>query len=127
MEFFIDKIFNGGSDNLVHLQFQRFSRGEFKNRAMVVAKSGKRIRIGTTHEYGNEFVRYFTNKLGNDITNVTGVIISTRDLRGELEFIDKKQFMGVKKYVIDKEMSGMEILKLCDDLPHSFLAYFGHL
>jgi hypothetical protein len=52
---------------------------------------------------------------------VKGVVVSTRDLTGELDFQDKKQFMGVKQYIIDKEMSGNEILELCDKVPSAFI------
>ena len=123
MGFFIYKIFNGQVDDSVHLRFQTFSRGDFKNRAMVVAKAQAKgvYRIGTTPEYGNELVRYFAEKLGENSTRVTGIIVSTRDLTGELDFQNKKQFMGVKQYILDREMSGTEILELCDKLPQSFM------
>ena len=124
MDFFIKKIFenNVGKDNLVHLQFQKFSRGEFKNRAIVIAKNSKnKYSISTTAEYANEFVRTLAEKLGNNKTRVTGVIISTRDLDKEIDFENKKQFMGIKQYVINNEMNGNEILDLCNKFPLSFL------
>ncbi|MBL7051424.1 hypothetical protein ISS04_04690 [Candidatus Woesearchaeota archaeon] len=123
MKFFIDKIFNGEVDEWVHIQFQKFSRGEFKNRAMIVAKqqASGRFSINTTPEYGNEFVRVMAEKLGEEMTRVTGVVVSTRDLTGELDFQNKKQFMGVKQYILDREMSGNEILELCDKVPNSFM------
>jgi len=123
MEFFIKKIFEGNMDGLVHLQFSKFSRGEFKNRAMVVAKamSGGKFSVNTTPEYGNELVRVLAEKLGDGMTQVKGVVVSTRDLTGELDFQNKKQFMGVKQYILDKEMSGNEILELCDKVPSSFV------
>ncbi|MBD3252449.1 hypothetical protein GF386_01840 [Candidatus Pacearchaeota archaeon] len=122
MDFFIKKIFDGKSDELVHLQFKKFSKGEFKNKAMIVAKktSGK-YSISTTQEYSNEFVRAMAEKLGEEKTSVTGVVVSTRDLTGELDFQNKKQFMGVKQYIIEREMSGTEILNLCEKFPSSFI------
>jgi len=123
MEFFIKKIFDGEVDEMVHQQFSKFSRGEFKDKAMVVAKamSGGKFSINTTPEYGNELVRCLAEKLGDSVSAVKGVVVSTRDLTGELDFQDKKQFMGVKQYIIDKEMSGTEILELCDKVPSSFI------
>ena len=52
MEFFIKKMFKGEEDNLVHIQFQKFSRGEFKNKAMVNAKKSAKgvYTIKTTPE-----------------------------------------------------------------------------
>jgi len=123
MEFFIKKIFDGNVDELVHQQFSKFSRGEFKDKAMVVAKamSGGKFSVNTTPEYGNELVRCLAEKLGEGVTDVKGVVVSTRDLTGELDFQDKKQFMGVKQYILDREMTGNEILELCDKVPSSFV------
>lgn len=123
MDFFVTKIFENKAtnDELTHVQFQKFSRGEFKDRAIVIAKNSKgRYSLSTSAEYGNEFVRFLAEKLEEKKTHVTGVIVSTKDLRDELDFADKKQFMGVKQYVIDKELSGKEILALCQKLPNAF-------
>lgn len=118
---FIKKIFDKEADELVHLQFQKFSRGEFQNRALIEArKSGKNFTIKTSAEFANELVRVMAEKLGSGRTKVTGAIVSTQDLTGELEFKDKKQFQGVKRYIIDSEMSGDEIVRLLDKFPKNF-------
>jgi len=123
MDFFIKKIFSGKSDNLVHLQFQKYSKGEFKNKACVkVTNSGNKFSMATGYEYANELVRAVAERLGNNKTQVTGGIITTKNLTGEIDFQDKKQFMGVKQYVIAKEMTGKEIMDICDKLPTSFIA-----
>ena len=120
---FIKKIFDGKSDDLVHLQFQKFSRGEFKDRAVVKVKiSGGKCSISTTAEFANEFVRYMAEKLGVEKTKTTGVVVSTSDLTGQLDFKNKKQFQGVKQYVIDVEMSGKDILALLSKFPKAFFA-----
>jgi hypothetical protein len=118
---FIKKIFEGKSDDPAHLQFQKFSRGEFKNRAIVKVKnySGK-YNISTTAEFGNGFVREMAEKLGVEKTKVTGAIVSTADLAGQLDFKSKKQFQGVKQYIIDGEMSGKDILTLLSKFPKAF-------
>ncbi len=122
MDFFIKKIFDEKTDELVHLQFQKFSKGIFRDRAMIrVTNYNGKFKINTTNEYANEFVRFMAEKLGDNKTNVTGVIVSTRALDEEIEFVDKKQFMGVKQYVIEKEMEGKEILTICDKFPNSFM------
>ncbi|MEN9626115.1 MAG: hypothetical protein RL557_443 [archaeon] len=121
MDFFIKKIFEGNTDERVHLQFQKFSKGVFKNKAALTAKCSKgNYSISTTPEYANEFVRCLAEKLGDRKTHVGGIIVSTRDLSDELDYEDKKQFMGVKQYVINKEISGKEIVSLCDKLPNAF-------
>ena len=79
-------------------------------------------KVSTTYEFANDFVRALAGKLGDKKAKVTGAIISTRDLTGELNFKDKKQFMGVKQFIIDLEMSGKEILNICDKIPSSFIA-----
>lgn len=120
---FIKKIVDGAVDNLVHMQFQKFSRGEFRNRAMIEVKNSKgKYTIKTSAEYSNELVRMMAEKLADERAQVTGAIVSTNDLTGELEFKEKKQFQGVKRYLIDKEMSGAEIIGLLDKFPKTFFA-----
>ncbi|MFZ1970873.1 MAG: hypothetical protein WAU65_01690 [Candidatus Nanoarchaeia archaeon] len=118
---FIEKIFLKETDNLVHLQFQKFSRGTFGNRALINAKkSGNKYSITTSAEFANELVREVAQKLGDKKTVFTGAVISTFDLTGKLDFNSKKQFQGVKSYIINKEMTGNEIIKLIDEFPKAF-------
>ena len=121
---FIKKIFDGNIDEGVHLQFQKFSKGEFRDRALVdVKKMSKGMySIKTSAEFVNGLVRVVAEKLGEESARVTGAIVSTSDLTGELEFQGKKQFQGVKRYLIDKEMSGTEMIKLLDKFPKAFFA-----
>ncbi len=120
---FIKKIFENKSDNLVHLQFQKFGKGEFKYRALINAKkSGNKYTISTTAEFANELVREAAEKLGSNKTRVTGAIVSTNNLKGELDFKEIKQFQGVKRYIIDKDMSGDEIISLLEKFPKAFFA-----
>lgn len=121
---FIKKIVDGRVDEGVHLQFQKFSKGEFRDRALIEVKklAGKKYSIKTSAEFTNELVRAVAEKLGEDKTNVKGAIVSTSDLTGELDFKEKKQFQGVKRYLIDKEMSGREMIKLIDKFPKTFFA-----
>ncbi len=120
---FIKKIFDGDVDESVHLQFQKFSKGEFQNRALIEAKkTGKGYTIKTSAEFVNGLVRVMAEKLGEESARVTGAIVSTQDLTGELEFKDKKQFQGVKRYLIDREMSGKEIINLIEKFPKNFFA-----
>ena len=118
---FIEKIFLKKIDSLVHLQFQKFSRGIFKDKVVISAKkTGNKYTIFTSYEFANELVRETAEKLGSNKTNIKGSIISTADLTGKLDFNDKKQFQGVKSYIIDKEMSGNEILNLLNEFPKAF-------
>jgi hypothetical protein len=120
---FIKKIFDDEIDESVHLQFQKFSKGEFRNRALIRAKcSGKKYTIYTSAEFANGLVRLMAEKLGEEKTQVTGAIVSTSDLTDVLEFKEKKQFQGVKRYLIESEMSGNEILELLEKFPKTFFA-----
>jgi hypothetical protein len=120
---FIKDIFDRKTSGSIHLQFQKFSKGEFKDKAVINAKrSGEKYTVKTTPEFVNELVRIMAEKLGDEKTHVTGAIVSTSDLKGELEFKDIKQFQGVKRYLIDSEMSGKEILSLLDKFPKNFFA-----
>ncbi len=120
---FIKKIFGGDIDESVHLQFQKFSKGEFRNKAIIEAKnSNGKYTIKTSAEFANEMVRTVAEKLGDEKANVKGVIISTTDLKDKLDFQDKKQFQGIKKYIINKEISGNDIIELINKLPKAFFA-----
>lgn len=117
---FIKKVFENRADEFVHMQFQKFSKGEFRSRALIKAKkSGNKYSISTSSEFGNELVLDLAKKLGNSKTKITGVIVSTNEL--DLEYTNKKQFMGIKQYVIDREMSGNEIVSLIEKFPKAFL------
>ena len=120
---FLKKIHEKKFDNSVHMQFQKFSKGEFRDRAVIKAKNsrGKYI-INTSSEFANELVREMAEKLGSGKTNITGVIVSTMDLKGKINYKEIKQFQGVKKYILDGEMSGDEIIKLINDMPKNFFA-----
>tara|TARA_Y100000310_G_scaffold316318_1_gene367865 strand:- start:524 stop:1243 length:720 start_codon:yes stop_codon:yes gene_type:complete len=124
METFIKKIFeNKGSDELVHSQFIKFSKGEFPDRAMVRAKnSSGKYTITTTSEYAKEIIMYLAEKLGDKPVIVSGAIISALDLEG-FEYDERKMAMGVRKYMIyDKEITGNEILDLCNKIEKAFFA-----
>ena len=123
MDSFIKKIFDKKEDNFVHIQLQKFSKGLFKNKALIKAsKSGSNYSINTTAEYANELVRSVAELLddGQKVKTI-GIIVSTRDLSNELSFKNKKQFMGIKQYVIDSEMTKKQIIEICDKFPASFI------
>lgn len=122
MQSFIKKIFEDKVDEEVHQQFIKFSKGEFKNRALVSGKkTAKNVSLGLSAEFANELVKSVAEKLTEKV-KVTGAIVSTKDLTGEIEFKDKKQFQGVKRYILDTEMTGEELITLCNDFPKAFIA-----
>lgn len=120
---FIKKVQEKNFDESVHLQFQKFSKGEFRNRALIEAKNSKgNYTIKTSAEFANELVKELAEKLGNNKTKITGSIIGTNDLKGILEFKKISQFQGVKNYSIEQEMSGSEIINLINKFPKNFFA-----
>lgn len=120
---FIKKVFDKIKDSSTHLQFQKFSKGEFRDRAVIKAKaSGNKYTIWTGAEFANGLVRDVAEKVGGDKVVVTGAIVSTSDLKDKIDFKEIKQFQGVKRYLIDKEMSGNEIVALLDEFPKTFFA-----
>lgn len=120
---FIKKVSEKNFDESVHLQFQKFSKGEFRDRAVIEAKSSKgNYTIKTSAEFANELVRDVAEKLGSSKAQITGAIVSTQDLKSELDFKEVKQFQGVKRYMIDTEMSGNEIVRLLDKFTKNFFA-----
>lgn len=122
MDSFIKKIFDGKTDEFVHLQFQKFSRGEFRDRALIkVKESGGKFTIDTTSEYARELARAIGEKLGNNKTQVTGALISALDIQG-FKYEERKMAMGVRKYMINREMTGKEIVDLCDNFTKAFIA-----
>lgn len=123
MDFFIQKLCSGKTDELAHLQFEKYSRGLFKNKAIVTGKYSKgNYSFATTSEYASEFARACAQELGSNKTKVEGVIISTKALPENIKYGDISQFMGVKKYSISGEMSGNEIISICDAVPRAFIA-----
>ena len=86
MSFFLKKIFEGEKikeDKFVHLQFMKFSRGEFRDKAMLRLKnSSGKYTLDTTYEYARELVMALAEKLGDSKTLVTGALISALDLEG---------------------------------------------
>ncbi|MDP2925437.1 MAG: hypothetical protein Q8N99_03630 [Nanoarchaeota archaeon] len=121
MESFIKKVFEGINDEYVHIQFQKFSRGEFKNRAMIRLKnSNGKYTLNTTSEYARELVRAMGDKLGNSKTHVTGTLISALEISG-IRYEGKSNAMGIKKYRIDREMTGIEIVEICDTQTKAFI------
>ncbi|MBR9705507.1 hypothetical protein GOV14_00580 [Candidatus Pacearchaeota archaeon] len=126
MDSFIKKIFEqtASGDSNVHNQFVKFSRGQFPNRAMIRAKISKgRYIIDTTAEFSKDLIITLAEKLGDQKTLVTGALISTVDLEGQFEYKERKMAMGVKKYMIESEMSGNEIIALCGKIEKTFFAF----
>jgi len=126
MDCFIKKIFKqeAGNDGLVHQQFQKFSKGEFPNRAMIrIKNSGGKFTVSTTAEYAKDLVINLAEKLGENRTQVNGALISALRLDDAgFDYKERKSAIGVNKYLIESEMTGTEILELCEKAKKAFFA-----
>jgi len=118
---FIKKIFENKIDDYTHLQFSRFGKGVFENRALLeITVSSKNVKIKTSGEFANELVALLANTI-EDKTPVKGIIFSTKDLSEEsnIEFKEIKNALGIKKHFIDQELTKEQILVLVRKFPRS--------
>ncbi len=126
---FIKKIFQDAVDGETHHQFKKYSKGIFEDKALVEIKKGKQgVTVKTSAEFANEFVVFLAGKSSGSI-HVTGSIITSKDLRGELgiDIKDYKQFMGVKNISIDADLEGKKLVDLIKQFPDAlFLLSFSN-
>lgn len=114
---FIRKVFENKTDEDVHRQFKRFSKGTFNDRAIAEINVGNNIKIKTSFEYTNWFVSYLLNTAKEKI-KVSGGIISTKDLKNlKLGIVGIKQFAGVKTYLVDGEIESEELKQALNNFP----------
>jgi hypothetical protein len=118
---FIKKIFNNQIDEKVHAQFTRFGKGTFESKALLdINIQAKKVKIKTSHEFTNELVGFLANTI-NEKTQVKGIIFSTRNLTEEsnIEFQEIKNAMGVKKHIINQELTKEQILEVIEKFPYA--------
>lgn len=124
MKSVINKIFSDESDEEVHNEFVKFSRGVFDNRYLVEGKkqTGK-WAIKTSSEFANFFVRRVLENYSGEV-KIKGIIVSTLDLEGDCEFEieNVKKYMGIKQLVLNCSASSDKILALMDKHPKAFYA-----
>ena len=131
---FIKKIFENKSDEKVHQQFTKFSKGVFEHRALLdITIASSNIKIKTSSEFANELVEFLANTIKGS-AHAKGIIFATRNLTEEttIEFKEIKSAMGVRKHVVDQELTREQILDLCRKFPYasinlSFKTDYGSL
>jgi hypothetical protein len=120
----VKKIFEGVFDDEVHSDFLKFGRGEYKDKYLLDGKKqAKKWAIKTGPEYVNFLVRKCLNKVSGT-TDVKGIIVSTMDLRDEIDFEIKKagNFQGIRKLQIDTEIEVSKIVEMMEKYPRVFFA-----
>jgi hypothetical protein len=120
----IQKIFKEQIDEEVHSSFLKYGRGEYKNKFLLEAKKQTK---GYTIKTGPEYVNYLVKKClekANEKTHITGIIVSTTDLREEIPFEIKKasNFQGIRKFQIDTEITKEDITNIIEKHPRAFYA-----
>lgn len=124
MESVMKKIFSGKTDEDVHNEFVKFSKGVYPNRYLVEAKRQKdRWAIKTGNEFANFFVRRCLEKADSNV-DVKGVIVANSNVGEAADFkIDRiKQFMGIKQAIVNTNTSPKNIIALMDRFPKAFFA-----
>lgn len=124
MDSVISKIFAGESDNFVHMDFVKFSRGVFPNKYLL---EGKRQKDKWSIKAGAEFGNYLVKKClegASGSLKMKGIIVSTFNLKDEVDFeiVKTKNFMGIRQLVIDTEIEVSKILELMSEHPKTFFA-----
>lgn len=94
---FIKKIFNKITDEDIHKQFTRFSKGEFPSRAV--------MKITVSKE---SFKMNFSYDLLKDVIELTATQIDKAEVTGKL-------IKGKKKTEISSTVSAEELKKLCEE------------
>ena len=74
---FIKRVFEGGADEGVHRQFVRFGKGEYNGRAVLRLRKTKNIKIKSSFEFANDFVRLCL-EFNADNYKVFGIILSKK-------------------------------------------------
>jgi len=110
---FTDKIFEDKVDEKVHKQFIRFSIGNFENRAVIkITKSKDFFKLNSSYD------------LMKDLTKIIGENTEKLTISGKIFYSGKK-----KEVIEEKEVSGEELVNLCEEtefvlLTLSFGDYF---
>jgi hypothetical protein len=118
------KIWESVFDEEVHNAFLKFGRGEYKNKYLLEGKrQAKKWAIKAGAEYANFLVGECLKGVSGSVA-VKGVIISTFDMRDEIEFDIAKvgNFQGIRKHSIDTEIEASQILNLIDKYPKVLFA-----
>ncbi len=124
MDSTIKKIFSSTSDDQVHSDFVKFSKGTFNNRYLVDAKRQKNgWTVKTSAEFVNTLVRNCLEKVSGSVA-LTGVIVATFSIADKAAFpVERvKQFMGIKQSLVNTTTTPENILSLMDAYTRAFFA-----
>ena len=112
---FIKKIFENKVDETVHRQFVRFSRGQYKNRAIINVRKGNVIKVSTTFELTNDLI-FFISSLFPQF-KVKGILMT----KNKIENLEGKKKKGLFVYNIEKELKSEELKELVNKSYYALL------
>lgn len=118
MRCFIEKIFRGEWDELVHSQFVRFGKGNYSGRAVLSLRKNEKIKLGGSFEYADDFV-IFASEFN---MKFSGIIMS----REKLELENEKKKAGIYVYEVS-EISSEKINEIKDKAYHMLLDGEGEI
>ena len=94
---FTERLFNGKVDKEIHKQFVRFGPGKYENRSLLkITKPKGVLKVNCSYD------------LIKDLTRVLGENVD------KLSVVGKVFHHGKRKEELDKELSGSELVELCD-------------
>lgn len=119
---FIRKIVEGNPDHWVKKQFLRYGRGAYESRALLEVTKGTMHRIRAGFEFAGELAYALAESIVGK-TRVTGGIITLSNIENELAvpLAGKKQFAGVKTFLIDSDMTKQQIQGLFTQFPSALI------
>ena len=115
---FIKRVFEGGADEGVHRQFVRFGKGEYNGRAVLRLRKTKNIKIKSSFEFANDFVRLCL-EFNADNYKVFGIILSKKNIsdmmsqnniKGNSE--TKRGGLYYQNNISNQELNKEQLLKL---------------
>lgn len=118
MRCFIEKIFRGEWDELVHSQFVRFGKGNYSGRAVLSLRKNEKIKFGGSSEYADDFV-IFASEFN---MKFSGIIMS----REKLELENEKKKAGIYVYEVS-EISSEKTNEIKDKAYHMLLDGEGEI
>jgi hypothetical protein len=118
------KIFDQNFDEEVHSDFLKYGKGDYKNKYLLEGKrQATKWAVKTGPEFANFLVKKSLEKCPEEI-QVKGIIVSTIDLRDEINFeiVKVGNFQGIRKTQINTVVKVQEIKDLMEKYPRVFFA-----
>jgi len=95
---FTERLFNGNIDEEVHKQFVRFGPGKYEDRSLLkITKPKGVLKVNCSYD----LIKDLTRTIGENVDKAS--------------VVGKVFYSGKRKEELDKDVSGAELVKLCDE------------